>query len=242
MSCRNLRSPLSLRYENQLIKRTVLSILNMRQFIITILFVIYWALCFAQNTAVIDKFRKEIPTWKDGDTDLFYNLSQQKAAQLKLDVLQNGYDSLQIRIWYNYPFTTLRKLFIIKRANSVWSATSYRMSVDWNPTNLTDSVMSKRKKTVSPKSGWADFVHKLLTLQIIQLPNMRDIPGLEDWWSDGENYNVEVSTKQLYRFYGYHLPEKFQDKYWQAKNMAEILKLVETEFSVERNIKWKHKR
>jgi hypothetical protein len=61
------------------------------------------------------------------------------------------------------------------------------------------------------------------------LPNMDDIPGLQDGYRDGATYNIEVVTKKQYRFYGYHLPKEFADKSWQAKNMSGILGLVSSE-------------
>ena len=44
--------------------------------------------------------------------------------------------------------------------------------------------------------------------------------------------NVEVATKNQYRFYGYWEPHEYQNKFWQAKNMADILNLFEQELSV----------
>ena len=82
---------------------------------------------------------------------------------------------------------------------------------------------------MTPKSGWDKFISKLLSLKVMTLPNMEDIPGLEDNWTDGVTYNVEIATKNQYRFYGYHLPDKFEDRFWQAKNMTAILNLIQTE-------------
>ena len=188
--------------------------------------------CPAQTNSDSRGFIREIPTFGDGKPDLFYRLSQQKAKQLKLENLENGYDSLQIRIWYDYSLVTYRSLLIIKQTNSVWSAKAYRMSVDWNASKLTEKVAEKQEKILEPKHGWDNFIKQLFALQITTLPNMRDIPGLRDGWTDGVTYNVEVATKEQYRFYGYHLPEKFQDKYWQAKNMVDILKLVQEELEI----------
>jgi len=61
------------------------------------------------------------------------------------------------------------------------------------------------------------------------LPDMDSIPGLKDNWTDGVTYNVEVATKKQYRFYSYHLPDKFKDKFWQAKNITLILNLISRE-------------
>lgn len=82
---------------------------------------------------------------------------------------------------------------------------------------------------MTPKSGWDKFINELLSLKIMTLPNMDDIPGLQDNWTDGVTYNIEIATKKRYRFYSYHLPDKFEDNFWQAKNMTEILSLISTE-------------
>ncbi|MGI6292207.1 MAG: hypothetical protein ACOXZH_07285 [Bacteroidales bacterium] len=132
---------------------------------------------------------------------------------------------------------SLRKLLIIKRTNATWTATAYTLTVDWDASNLTEKVKTQKAETLNPKNGWDSFLNKLFALQIMTLPNMDNISGLEDGWTDGISYNVEVATKKQYRFYGYHLPDKFQDKYWQAKNMVDILKLVETEFGITSGIR-----
>jgi hypothetical protein len=66
---------------------------------------------------------------------------------------------------------------------------------------------------------------------VLSLPNQDDIPNYGNG-TDGRTYNVEVATKNQYRFYGYWEPQEYQNKFWQAKNMADILKLFETELGV----------
>ncbi|MCO4294069.1 hypothetical protein NF867_14475 [Solitalea sp. MAHUQ-68] len=209
----------------------------MRHIAILIILLSFLTPCSGQTSTNTTKFKKEIPTWKNGEEDLFYKLTQQKVKQLKIDSLQSGYDSLQIRIWYDYSLMTLRKLLVIKRTNNTWTATSYTMTVDWNASDLTEIVKAKKIEILNPKNGWSSFLNKLFFLQITTLPNMDNIPGLQDGWTDGISYNVEVATKKQYRFYGYHLPDKFQDKYWQAKNMVKILKLVEIELGITSGIR-----
>lgn len=174
-------------------------------------------------------FNREIPTGKDGTVDLFYNLKKQKASQLKLDSLESGFDSLQIRISYDYSLVTKRDLVVIKMTNAKWEGKLYEMTVDWDAFTLTEKVISKKVKSIAPRSGWNSFVQKVLDLEVMSLPNMDDIPGLEDGWNDGVTYNVEVATQRQYRYYSYHLPKEFQDKFWQAKNMIKILELIKNE-------------
>ncbi|MEZ5043302.1 MAG: hypothetical protein R2828_25625 [Saprospiraceae bacterium] len=185
--------------------------------------------CNGQSKQIETEIKKEIPTWNDGEVDLFYKLIKQKREQLKLRDLEEGFDSLQIRIWIDYSLIDFRELYTFEYQNNKWTGVYYFMRADWNSNDLTETITETERKIINPKSGWTDFSNKLLELEITALPNMRDIEGLVDGWTDGTTYNVEIGTKSNYRFYSYHLPDKFTE-FWQAQNMVEILKLIEEEF------------
>lgn len=182
-----------------------------------------------QNTRI----DKEIPTWKNGDEpDLYYQLTKQKINQLKLDDLELGYDSLQIRIWFDYSMIDYNQLLVLKYDGSEWRGWHYELEVLWNAYDLTDKIKRKKKTEITPSSGWTSLFEKLEKSKITKLPNMEDIDGLVDNWTDGSTYIVEIGTKNSYRFYSYHLPRKFME-YWQAKNMVQILSTLEEEFNME---------
>jgi hypothetical protein len=188
--------------------------------------------CVGQTDSRKNEFIAEIPRHDNGDVDLFYKLTLDKSQQLNLDSIQTGYDSIQIRIWYEYSLTKTRKLLVLKNMAGVWEGRKYIMTVDWDWQAIRDSIESVESTTVVPVSGWDKFTEELFDLKITSLPNMDDIPGLEDGWFDGVTYNVEIATKYQYRFYGYHLPDKFQDEFWQARNMMSILNLVKRELKI----------
>jgi hypothetical protein len=71
----------------------------------------------------------------------------------------------------------------------------------------------------------------LLELKVLTLPHQFDVKGYGGGL-DGRTYNVEVATKDQYRFYGYWEPQYYQNKFWQAKNMADILRLLEKELGL----------
>lgn len=204
----------------------------MKNILTLLLLSFFFFQCFGQVKSISIPFVKEIPTWKDGSVDLSYNLTQQKVKQLKIEALQSGYDSIQIRIWYDYSLSNLQKLLIIKRSNSKWTAMSYRLNVKWDYLNLTDSIVSYDFETLSPNRGWNSFINDIFSLQIQTLPDMNHIPELFDGWCDGVTYSVEIANMSNYRFYSYHLPEEFQDKFWQAKNMVSILNLIKNDFGI----------
>ena len=63
------------------------------------------------------------------------------------------------------------------------------------------------------------------------LPNQDDVEGYSGG-KDGRTYSVEVATKNLYRFYSYWEPQGCEDRFWQAKKMTEIIKLLEAELDI----------
>lgn len=185
-----------------------------------------------QSMAFVDTakpFKREIPTYQNGGVDLFYLSAKTKQKQLGLDSLENGFDNLQIRVWYDFALVRERKLIVITNKDTSWTAAVYDLQVDWD--GRTETILSKKVKRVTPKSGWAAFSKKLLDLQVLTLPDQDDVKGYGSGL-DGRTYNVEVATKKQYRFYGYWEPEEYQDKFWQAKNMADILGLFQQELGV----------
>jgi len=203
--------------------------------LIIILAILSFASCKGQTNSThepvtfvdtIKSFKKEIPS-----NDVFYILAKDKQKQLGLDSIENGFDNLQLRIWYGFSRVRNRKLVTIINKGKKWTATVYNMQVNWN--GETETIIAKEIKQVTPKSGWTVFSKKLLDLKVVTLPPMDNISGYESG-KDGKMFNVEVATKNQYRFYGYWEPQDYQNKFWQAKNMTGILDLFKTELNVER--------
>jgi hypothetical protein len=202
----------------------------------SILFLLFLTACSEQKKAtplpIVDR---EIPKHPNGEPHLFYKATQKEVTLLNLDTLQGGYDSLQIRIWDEPSRINIHGVLVIKCTKSIWSATRYEVSFNKNRFPNPETLIEERIVALDPKHGWSKFLTQLFALQITTLPNMENILGLSDEWLDGDLYNIEVATKSKYRFYSYHFPGKFQDKYWQAKNMVDILKLTRTELVPKEN-------
>ncbi|MDN3657358.1 hypothetical protein QWZ08_17030 [Ferruginibacter paludis] len=174
-------------------------------------------------------FKTEIPASVFGHADIFYLLAKDRQKELGLDRLENGFHDLQVRVWYNSPVAKEQKLVVITNKYTNWTAAVYDFQV--NRDDKEETILSKKIRQVSPKSGWPIFSKKLLDLQILTLLNQDDVEGYSAG-RDGTTYSIEVATKNQYRFYSYWEPQGYQDKFWQAKNMTEILKLIETELVV----------
>ncbi len=216
--------------ENKAINRCVLRSIKlaaMRQIIFILLGIAFLSgACNSHKNGDSSSFKKEIPSYFGGSVDVFYQLAKDRQKELGLDSIENGYHDLQIRVWYNYALVKERKLVIITNKDTNWTAAMYDFQISRD--GKTETILSKKIRQVSPKSGWPAFSKKLLALQVVTLPNQDDVEGYSAG-DDGKTYSVEVASKNQYRFYSYWEPQKNQDKFWQAKNLTEILKLFETE-------------
>lgn len=210
-------------------------------FYITLLFVLYsckdqvknCSIMDSKNRILSDSIIKDIPLNTKGNPVLSYLHKEYIANKLSLEKLENGFDSMQIRIWYGYAFKDTGQLVLFKNENNKW--TSELLTLSFKVNENKDSVWSigKTLSRRNPKSGWDNFIKKLLDYQILSLPDMSMIDE-NITIADGDAFTVEIATKKNYRFYQYQEPEMVEDRLWQAKNMNYILKLIEKEFEFKR--------
>ena len=165
----------------------------------------------SQNNDQID-----IPKFNNSLEGHFYESIRKSSEVLKLEDLQKGVDSLEIRIWFFYSKRdqTFGKVHIYKYEDNWIGNASYGSST------LVD---------ISPKSGWKSFISKLLKKNIMTLQNQRDIKGFNLMIFDGDTFCVEIATKDAYRFYSYNSPDMTK-KYKDARKMNRILRLIKKEF------------
>ncbi len=94
------------------------------------------------------------------------------------------------------------------------------------------SGIQKSSSFKTPESGWDEFMDKIFSKNITTLPTDFSIKGYK-FNTDGNVFAVEIATKEYYRIYNYgSLDSNLNLK--EAKNMADIILLIEKEFEVER--------
>ncbi|MGH2564074.1 MAG: hypothetical protein ACRDE5_06160 [Ginsengibacter sp.] len=180
---------------------------------------------------MIDTVIRDIPLNKYGEPSFFYKNKPEIEDQLGLVSLEDGYDSLQIRLWFSYAFIDSSQLVTVRNNKNKWSIELVTFLTNY--TN--DKVVIENKRVIPkyPKSGWQDFTNKLFQLQILTLPDESKIPKYS-MFTDADRIVVEIATTKEYRIYQYQGPMIAHDDIWQIKNMGAILKLIENEFSFKR--------
>jgi hypothetical protein len=176
-----------------------------------------------------DTLKKDIPLDKKGRPRSYYRNKGGVENKLGLNTLENGFDSLQIRIWYGYAFNDSSQLVILKKTNGSWKGDFFTLKYNLN--NRRDSIESISKQVMSkePRSGWQSFINKLLALHVLTLPDYQTIPDYYQG-ADGDAVIVEIASERLYRIYSYQAPGVHKDKHNEARNIEDILTLIEDEF------------
>lgn len=180
-----------------------------------------------------DTLVKDIPLDKKGIPRAYYRNKPTVESLLGLNSLENGFDSLQIRIWYGYGTNDTAQLVVFKKINTIWSGDFYTFIYILNEKG--DSILSIDKKIQHkiPQTGWDSFIRKIIVLNILTLPDFHSIPGYMES-TDGGTIIVEVGSQKKYRIYSYQLPSIHQNEFKEARDIVQILDLIDSEFQFKR--------
>ena len=147
------------------------------------------------------KIEKDIPINKYGDSSWYYKrIHEVLLSRVHLPELRNGFDSLQIRVWYSGYKNDDMRILIIKKQKD-WSAVMYRIQLFPE----VDSIKSIKSEiiTTPPRSGWVNFLKELIDLEILTLPDYKSFNKYPDCTTSGEDVTVEIATINKYRIYSY---------------------------------------
>ncbi len=173
-------------------------------------------------------FQQEVRRSPKGKFNPFYMSAKEKEKELGLDSLENGFESLQIRVWYDNVYSNKQKLITITYESQKWEAKLYTAK----PKSSQEYVLSNDPKSLTPKMGWDKFSNRLLNLNILTLPDGVELENCGAGGGDGSGYNIEIATQKHYRFYTYLEPQDYADECSYAKNMIAILNLLDHNFGI----------
>jgi hypothetical protein len=173
-------------------------------------------------------FEREIPQLKNGEPPSYYRNKAGVEKLIGLQSLENGFDSLEIRIWYGYARTDSGQLVILARDKKMWSAKLYMFVYELDQTGSKVQSINKRQVSASPRFGWGQFIDSLFKLSINTLPDQYKIADYPEY-TDGNSAIVEVATKQIYRIYSYKEPFLAQTETIYARKIEQALSFIESQ-------------
>ncbi len=171
---------------------------------------------------------QEIPKLKNGKVLPYYLLVKEFEKGLKIDSLNEGFDSLQIRLWHYTAMQKEGELAVFKNNKHQWTAFFYNLNYEFDTSIYVPASISKIFFKKEPKSGWEAFTKRLYDFKILTLPDCNNIINYCTV-SDGDCYMVEIANKHSYRFYTYSNPGGCKG-ISQVDNFFNILDLINSEF------------
>lgn len=176
-----------------------------------------------------DSLKLDIPN-KFLDSN-YLNFKEKILKEINLTSLTKGFDKLQIRIWYGYPYTNLDQVLIFSQMNSGWKGEEWTINYVYNKSSL-DSVITK-KSTISPKCGWNLFIDSLSNFELLTLKDCSDVPGYSND-GGGNSIVVEFANCQKYRLYHYSEPWRQAGKFEEARKVTKINEIIERQLQFTR--------
>lgn len=178
-------------------------------------------------------FKKFDSINKFGRLDATYEFTQRDINAAGLRNYKYGYDSIVIRVWYDYAKSETDIIEIRKNCEN-WVAELITIKRSMENDKILATII-KKKILDTPKSGWNNFTKRLFELNVTTLPPFSDIPNY-DAASDGYSVDIEIATKSYYRVYSYLQPRSHV-RFKEAEAVVKIMELIDEEFGIERKIK-----
>jgi hypothetical protein len=175
-------------------------------------------------------FHRDIPIdKKDKPTRLFQHVRYAERSY-NLDTIENGIDSMEIRIWLGYGLIDSTQVIVLRNKDNSWKAFFYTIVPHYMPPLDTPVSVDIFKREVFPKRSWGLVLDSLFKDDILTLPDDSKIPGYE-WVFDGGTISVEISTLSGYRLYSYSTLSN-DEKPPQVLKMENIMNLLTNEFDI----------
>jgi hypothetical protein len=170
-------------------------------------------------------FLKDVPVPYRGTLPYYYRNKSKVEEKMGLRSIENGFDSIQVRIWYGYGRTDSSQLVVLTKTQAGWKSIFYNFKYYIDDIKRKIDSIGIQKEFRTPKSGWQSFSSNLFGLSITTLPDNTSLRYYPDY-ADGSDIIIEVATKTYYRIYHYTGPHLSFGKIKQADKIESILKLI----------------
>ena len=198
----------------------------------------YLTLIFIAAFFSCKDFKKEIPKGKDGQNVYSYKWMKILTEKSKIKNLEEGIDSMCIRLWFSGSFRDTVKVIELKNENHIWTHNRYDLIVhykDFWKDQLDVKLVSKTQ--TKPKSEWSTIIDSLFKLGITKLPNDLAITHYTIP-NHGNDVMIEAATKDYYRLYNLPIVQFGENKtIEEAQKGIGIIRLIESEFDFKSYIK-----
>lgn len=158
--------------------------------------------------------RNRVELMEFGETGFFNKYFRPKQESLGLSDLRNGFDSLQLRVWWHFSFSDSADVFVIKKeSNGDWLSERMRFPIDVDSNRFEFRIQTSN----NGKEIWEN----LDKLDINKYNGMDSVTMGR--YCDGEIAVIEIATKSRYRF----CSSQSSLAYTTGKEPNEVVKMTE---------------
>jgi hypothetical protein len=203
----------------------------MKRILIYFLLIFHFLVISAcSHTDQNNKLIQDLSLISKSDSVLLNSVRQARDLIGGLDTLENGYDSIQIRIWFGYAFLDTAQLFILKKGlKEGWSGAL--LTFIYKRNEVDSSLYAKKQfLKLTPESGWDNAIQKLKAFGVMTLPDSDRIENYPDN-TDSDGITIEVATKSNYRVYAYYGVDIARKTVPEAQSIDEIQMFIQREFN-----------
>jgi len=177
---------------------------------------------------------KDVPVNRYGGKDSIYLRLQKQFANFSFEKLDTLCEYFTIRITNDFDKSGVSQVLVCKFRSNKWEGRYYKFVGVMPGASVKEIKIDSN--SVTPNSGWCNFINSIFSKKILSLPNMNEIPGFDVVMADGGFSFFEIASKYRYRFYYYYSPLNPDIRFEECKNVNEILKAIEENFSFAKKI------
>lgn len=183
---------------------------------------------YALSQIQADTFVRQIPILENGaPRRVYYNLKEIE-KDFKLDPIETGVDSIEIRFWFGYNTIDTLQCLRIYNTKKEWKGELITTSYIQNDKKALPWIATTQVQSKTPKSGWTFLINEIVKLGVITLPDANNIPDYT-FATNSRSLIVEISTSKFYRLYSYDEPFYNSKKIQEAKYIEDIIHVLQDE-------------
>lgn len=183
---------------------------------------------YEKSKDVTESFNLNVP---DGlDSGSVYHSIQRIADSLSLDFLKNGFDKIQLRLWYRTPRTDTFEVLIIKQiGDNNWKA---KLGTIFPLRDSSHSFLIKYVNNIfdiKPKSNW-DIVEKKISE--INFENFLDRSKIVDYpvVYNSDLFTIEIASPGFFGLFQYSDILEYEGKNPKISQAKDIIEFLCSEF------------
>jgi len=178
------------------------------------------------NEKTNQDFIKIIPKPRNGLINPFYERAKEYSIKAGLNIIEDGFDSIFIRIWY--PNIDTIRVLDFKKKYSIWAGELNVIVYDQRGDST--RIINKISGRIFPKSGLPFFIDSIISKGITTLPDSWDLP-VYSLSTHSYFLYVEIATTTKYRIYTYGIPYE-PTGIREVASIMDIMKFIETELGI----------